>query len=141
MESIALVAVPAKTLPAFEFAVGPVERTKCARTPIQVFHLFLTMVVLEGIVLQTNAMAAKKGVTLGLYTEELQAFIGMNIAMGILRLPQVRDYWATNEVLSTPWFPSIMPRDRFFQIMRYLHLVDSSLQRKKGEEGYVPLFN
>ncbi len=75
-----------------------------------------------------------------LHSEELLAFIGMNVAMGILRLPQIRDYWATNEILSTPWFPSIMSRDRFFQILRYLHLVDSSLQKKKGEDGYDPLY-
>ena len=61
----------------------------------------------------------------------------MNIAMGKLRLPQIPDYWATDEVLSTL---AIMPRDRFFQIMRFLHLVDSSQQRKKGEVGYDPLF-
>ena len=66
--------------------------------------------------------------------------MGINIAMGMLRLPQIRDYWATDQILSTPWFPSIMPRDRFFLILRYLHLVDNSLQRKKGEEGYDPLF-
>ena len=112
---------------------------KREKTPLQVFLLFFTLVLLETIVIKTNMMAAKKGVTLGLCIEELQAFIGMNIAMGMLRLPQIRDYWATDEVLSTAWFPSIMPRDRFFQIMRFLHLVDSSQQRKKGEEGYDPL--
>lgn len=129
-----------KLLPPFESPVGPTRRTKREKTPLQVFLLFFTLVLLETIVTQTNMMAAKKGVTLGLCIEELQAFIGMNIAMGMLRLPQIRDYWATDEVLSTPWFPSIMPRDRFFQIMRFLHLVDSSQQRKKGEEGYDPLF-
>lgn len=61
----------------------------------------------------------------------------MNIAMG---LPQIRNYWATEDIISTPWFPAIMPCDRFSQILRYLHLVDSSLQYKKGEEGYDPLF-
>ena len=33
-----------------------------------------------------------------------------------------------------------MPRDRFLEILRFLHLADSSLQKKKGEEGYNPLF-
>lgn len=108
-----------KQLPPFESPVGPTARTKYERRPLQVFLLFFTIVLLETIVMQTNMMASQKGVTLGLCTEELQAFLGMNIAMGMLRLPQIRDYWATVEVLSTPWFPSIMPRDRFFQIMRF----------------------
>lgn len=114
-----------KTIAPFRISCGTYTSNKARENPLQVFLLFFTLVLLETIVTQTNMMAAKKGVTLGLCIEELQAFIGMNIAMGMLRLPQIRDYWATDEVLSTPWFPSIMPRDRFFQIMRFLHLVDS----------------
>ena len=68
--------------------------------------------------------------------EELLAYIGMNIAMGILRLPSIADYWTT-EVLSTP---SVMPRDRFYAITRHFHLVDSTKQAKKKEIGYDPLF-
>lgn len=67
------------------------------------------------------------------------AFIGISIAMGMLRLPRVKDYWSTTNVLSTPWFRSIMSRDRFLDILRYIHLVDSSQQKKKGE-GFDPLF-
>ena len=60
--------------------------------------------------------------------------------MGMLYLPQIKDYWSTSKILSTPWFPSIMSRDRFLKILKFLHLVDSTLQKKKGEEGYNPLF-
>jgi len=63
-------------------------------------------------------------------------FLGMVIAMGMFRLPQIRDYWANTEILSTPWFAAIMPRDRFSSILRYLHLVNNSQQKRKGEEGY-----
>lgn len=128
-----------KAVPSFEASVGPVPHTKSAKTPIKVLQLFLTGMLPQSIIAQSNNFAESKGVVLNLRSEELLAFIGMNIAMGLLRLPQVRDHWATDEILSTPWFPSIMPRDRFFDIMRYLHLVDSSLQKKKGEDGYDPL--
>ena len=60
--------------------------------------------------------------------------------MGLLRLPEIRDYWCTNEIIATPWFPSIMSRDRFLLTLRYLHLNDSSLQKKPDELGYDPLF-
>ena len=33
-----------------------------------------------------------------------------------------------------------MPRDRFFTILRFLHLADSSKQKRKGEQGYDPLY-
>ena len=99
-----------------------------------------TAVILQSIVQQTKLFASQKGIDLEFCVEELQAFIGLNIAMGLLHLPQVRDYWSTNEILATPWFPSIMSRDRFFKILRYLHLVDSSKQKKRGEEGYDILY-
>jgi len=105
-----------------------------------VLKLFLTTLLLQSIVTQSNLFAASKGATLDLHVEELQAFIGINVAMGMLKLPQIRDYWATDDIISTPWFPSIMSRDRFVEILRYLHLVDTSLQKKKGEDGYDVLF-
>lgn len=120
--------------------MGPIPLTRSAKTPIKVLQLFLMGMLLQSIVTQSNNFAASKGAVLNLHSEELLTFIGMNIAMGLLRLPQVRDYWATDEILSTPWLPSIMPRDRFFDIMRCLHLVDSSLQKKKGEDGYDPIY-
>ena len=51
--------------------------------------------VLESIV----HFASQKKVNLELCLEEMQAFLGLNIAMGVLRLPQVRDYWSTHDIL------------------------------------------
>jgi len=84
-----------------------------------------------------NFLFCKKGKNLN--SANKLALIGMNIAMGMLRLPQVKDYWSTNQI-STPWFPGVMARDRFATILRYLHLTDFTTQQKKGERGYDPLF-
>ena len=100
-----------KPPPSFESHSGPTDHTRCATTPLQVLQLFITLVLPQSIVVESNNFATSKGVNLDLRVEELQAFIGMNVAMGMLRLPQVRDYWATTEILNIPWFPSIMPRD------------------------------
>ena len=132
-----------RVLPPFTSTAGPTPRTKQAKSPLEVFNLFVTVVILESIVKQTLLFAARKGAGAAFsefYLEKLQAFISLHIAMGLLKLPQIKDYWSTNEILSTPWFPAIMPRDRFFAIMRYLHLVDSVNQKKVGEVGYDPLF-
>ena len=129
-----------KQLPPFIHPTGPTPRTRREKTPLHVFQLFITVVLLQSVVTQTKVFAAKKGVDFEFVVEELQAFIGLNIAMGLLRLPQVRDYWSTSEILSTPWFATIMSRDRFFSIMRHLHLVDPGKQKRKGEEGYDALF-
>ena len=66
--------------------------------------------------------------------------MALSIAMGMLRLIRVRDYWSMNNILATSWFPSDMSRDRFLIILRYIHLVDSSKRKKVGEEGYDPLY-
>ena len=131
----------ARTLPQFGYPVGPTSQTKQATTPLEVFMLFVTVMVLESIVRQTLLFANVKGVAFSeFYLEELQAFIALNVAMGMLKLPEIKDYWCTNVILSTPWFSSIMPRDRFFTILRCLHLVDSSQQKKAGEPGFDPLY-
>ena len=54
--------------------------------------------------------------------EELLAYIGMVIAMGLVNLPSVLDYFSTEPMLSYPWFPSILSRDRFILIARYFHV-------------------
>ena len=131
---------PPQNLTKFVHVQGPSPRTKTAKIPLEVFQLFFTNVILSSIVQQTILFAAQKGKVLNFCIEEIKAFIGINVAMGMLHLPQVKDYWSTNKILSTAWFPSIMAKDRFLEILRFLHLADSSLQKMKGEEGYDPLF-
>ena len=87
---------------AFELSSGPTPRTKREKTPMNVFQSFITTLLLEGIIKESNNYASDKGVKLDLQLEELMAFIGMNIAMGMMRLPQIRDYWAIDEMFSTP---------------------------------------
>lgn len=104
-------------------------------------QLLFTPVLQQSILLHTKANAIKKGVVdCEIFKEELQAFLAINVAMGLLRLPQVSNYWSKVEIFETPWFPAIMSRDRFFFLLRYLSLVDSTGQKKKGEQGYDPLF-
>lgn len=47
-----------------------------------------------------------------------------------------QDYWANNKIFSTTWFSSIMAYDWSFHIVD----MDSSLQKRKGEDGYDLLF-
>ena len=119
-----------RVLPPFNFTVGPTPRTKQVRSPLDVFNLFVTVVLLESIVTQTILFAKSKKASFSeFYLEELQAFIGIHIAMGLLKLPQIKDYWCTNEIISTNWFPTIMTRDRLFAIMRFL-----PIQHSKGNQ-------
>ena len=80
-------------------------------------QFFLTSVILDSIVQQTKLFAQQKGKNLEFCVEELMAFIGISIAMGMLRLPRVKNYWSMSNVLLTPWFRSIMSRARFLEIL------------------------
>ena len=132
--------LPRRELPQFEHSSGPTERTIRENTPLKIFQLFITQPILELIIQQSNLYAMQAGEFLSLSVEELLAFIGLNVAMGMVRLPRLHDYWSTKPMFRMPWFSAIMSRDRFFKISRYLHLVDSSKQQKRGEMGYDPLY-
>ena len=62
--------------------------------------------------------------------EEMKAFLRIIFAMGIIDLPKFHDYWSKTGICRVPWFPNIMNRSRFFQIMSNLHLVDNTIQNK-----------
>ena len=56
------------------------------------------------------------------------AFLSLDIALGIVNFSGMKDFWSTYPILSQPWLPSIkliMSRDRFLQILYYLHVNDN----------------
>ena len=82
------------------------------------------MNIIEQITEQTNLYykqeASRKTLPpFSVESEDILAFIGINIAMGIGRLPCVNDYWTTG-LTAMPWFQSIMSRNRFKLILRFL---------------------
>ena len=62
-----------------------------------------------------------------LSSEEFIAFLGIIIAMGILKLPTVRDYWCRKSIFCSTDIAAIMPRNRFEAILRHLHLRNTSV--------------
>ena len=71
--------------------------------------------------------------------EELKAFIGFTMLMGINRLPNLYDYWSVNPSLHCFSIASRISRKRFCEIKRYLHFVDNDTLVRRGEEGYSRL--
>ena len=60
--------------------------------------------------------------------------------MELVKKPQIAGYWSMDPVTSTPFFGSVLSRNRFEIILKFLHLADNSQAKKKGEEGYDPLY-
>ena len=60
---------------------------------------------------------------------ELKAFLGLYLLMGILTLPCRYDYWRRSRWLLRTSFNSVMARDRFSSIWRYLHIENNQGER------------
>ena len=74
-------------------------------------------------------------------TEEMKAFIGITILMGIIQLPRLDMYWqTTNPLITTSGVSSIMSRILFQQIFCYLHLADNAHQITADQPGHDKLY-
>ena len=110
--------------------------------PSDVFtHLFDDS-ILEYIVEQSNLYAqqtmdaAKYNAWQLITLEELKAYLGFNVLMGLVRLPEIEDYWKQDPFFHYAPIADRIPRDRFRDISRYLHFCDNSTLAKRGEQGY-----
>jgi len=56
--------------------------------------------------------------------------------MGIVKLPEIEQYWRKDGITNIPWFSSIMSVKRYKGILRFLHLADNSHSPEKGSPGY-----
>ena len=65
--------------------------------------------------------------------DEMKGFIGTVLNMGIIQLPDLKDYWAKNNTANLPFFCLVFPQNRFFQIFGTLHAddIDSTIRRQK----------
>ena len=105
-----------------------------AKDPLSCSELFLPSDLIELFVEQTNVYARQahsknnlpKTKWREVSKEEMLAFLGLNIAMGVVNLPEVNMYWSVNPLLEHPWFRSVLPRNRFKQIVRFFHTIDNT---------------
>ncbi|XP_048012275.1 piggyBac transposable element-derived protein 4-like isoform X2 [Megalobrama amblycephala] len=107
--------------------------------PVDFTELFISDVLLQNIVDQTNLYAdqyiqamddtskharchAWKPVTVS----EMKTFMGLLFLTGIIHKPELEMYWCTDDMLATPYFNKVMPRNRFEIIWRFLHFNDNT---------------
>ena len=111
-------------------------------SPLQVFRLFFTPAILEYIVTETNRYARLE---MGeeryrkwdiITTEDLIAYFGIMIVMGMVRLPALADYWKRDPLFQCTIVSESMARDRFFEIHRFLHFVDISTTPLPTDDNY-----
>ena len=110
-------------------------------SPLETFLLIFTTAILQWIVDQSNQYASQcmgdrfdtwQQITI----EEMKAFMGFMILMGVVKLPSLADYWKRDEIFHYAPIASRITRDRFFDIQRYLHFADNSTLAALGADGY-----
>ena len=68
--------------------------------------------------------------------EELYAYFGFLILMGMINLPSIQDYWKKDVVFNYRPLSSRISRTRFLDIHRFLHFVDNDLLPSYGDQQY-----
>ncbi|XP_067225208.1 piggyBac transposable element-derived protein 4-like [Chanodichthys erythropterus] len=98
------------------------------------FKLFMNKPIVEQVVQETNRYAyqLKESATVpgkqnGLTTvNEIYTFLAAVIVMGLVRKGSLKDYWTTDPLTQTPFFPTLFPLDRFQVLLRALHFADNT---------------
>lgn len=116
------------TVEVFSEPVGPA--VPVTTSILNNFRLFFTMTVLSTIVEQTNIYARQiLGESVNKWVdvteEEILAILGFTILMGINQLPSLYDYWRKDHVFRYSPIADRIPRDRFLEILRFLHFVNN----------------
>lgn len=103
---------------------GPKREACGVTTAMECFLLFITSALLDILLTQSNLYANQQRTAKNncspwtpIGHTEFMAFIGMNIAMGIIPLPSLDEYWSTDPIMAHAWFPTVMSRNRFRQIL------------------------
>ena len=127
--------------------MGPTRRgARRKASALEYFELFFDHKVWNLLVTMTNLNAQTKraagndgGAWKGVTLEEINAFFGLNIAIGIVKLPEAKMYWQQKWLTNVPSFDQVMSRNCFFQILHYLHVSDDSAIVPPGQPGYDKL--
>ena len=57
---------------------------------------------------------------------EIKLFLALYLLTGIVQKPQIKQFWSTDPLLQTALFNQVMARNRFTEILKFLHFVDNS---------------
>ena len=124
--------------PAFRLIPGSQVQHPPEARAIDYFAFFFDDVMWERLVEETNRYAEQQRAANPpsaaaprwdpVTVTVVKAFVGLTLAMGILRLPHRHDYWRKVKWLFATQFSQVMSRDRFDLIWRYFHLQDNTVQ-------------
>ena len=68
--------------------------------------------------------------------DELLAYFGFMLLIGLVQLPSFSDYWKRDLTFNYQPIASKISRNRFFDIHHFLHFTDNSTLVKYGDPNY-----
>ena len=128
------------TIQPFTSPVGP--KVAIPDSPSGTFDMLFTPALMDTIVEQSKLYAKevmgddKYSSWVKITREELKAYLGFCILMGINHLPALDDYWRTDPTLHYSPIADRISRDRFREISRYLHFADNATLMPRGTPGH-----
>lgn len=95
-------------------------------TPTELFELFFDGELVSLITEQTNKYASQKG-NIGFIVDntEIKVFIAILLLSGYIPLPQKKMFWEESSESHNECVANAMRRNRFNDILQYLHLADN----------------
>nr|BAF82022.1 piggyBac transposase Uribo2 [Xenopus tropicalis]BAF82023.1 piggyBac transposase Uribo2 [Xenopus tropicalis]BAF82024.1 piggyBac transposase Uribo2 [Xenopus tropicalis]BAF82025.1 piggyBac transposase Uribo2 [Xenopus tropicalis] len=116
--------------------------------PINFFQLFMTEAILQDMVLYTNVYAeqyltqnplpryARAHAWHPTDIAEMKRFVGLTLAMGLIKANSLESYWDTTTVLSIPVFSATMSRNRYQLLLRFLHFNNNATAVPPDQPGH-----
>lgn len=106
--------------------------------PVEVFEKFFDNELYDYIVQQTNLYSSQKNNhEFFVSRDDMKLFFGILLLTGYHKLPSERNYWGLDEDLGVPIVARAMPRNRFQEIKRYVHLADNNQLDKSDKMAKV----
>ena len=103
-------------------------------TPFQFSKTFWDNDMTLKLVNETNLYSVQKsGTSIIVTKDEMEQFLGIQIMMGIVKMPRYQCYWAA-ETRYAP-IADVMSLKRYEKIRRYLHANDNSYQTAEENKG------
>ena len=112
------------------------------------FNLIFSDELIDLIVRETNRYARQKlagnNTRLAKWhdvtRQELKAYFGICLVMGINNLPRLAMYWSSDPLIGNTGIQNIMTKNRFEELSQYLHFSNSETEPQRGEENFDRLY-
>ena len=118
------------TLPSFTEDPGPT--VTLLQSSIEIFNIFFSDDLIQLVVRETNRYHQQTSPLTSFETTEEEILAYFGFMMGINKLPESRDYWASDDCLHFSPIANKISRSRFEDITRYLHFIDNITLPERG---------